>query len=266
MLKIHRNQNGFSPAIVPLVIVMLAVVGFAIFRVVGSSNEQGATKEANNEPSKSQTVQVTKEQEKDIELQNFGIATLSDVVVTKDALREFKDKGLKGFYVFGDALPGGRQNPNFEFASLQPTTEVIAAIDGVVVNIKEQTEVGVTDNEVFIQPKEGSAWTVGYDHLVNIKVKRGDSVKAGDVLGNPAPQNNGAYRFELQINKDTASTTHICPSTIVAATVKEKLLGELKTMLEAWEQQTGFELYDIAAQKPIGCIQPTLTPTQAEGR
>ena len=144
-------------------------------------------------------------------------------------------------------------------------TEVISSIDGIVVNTREQNE-GKTDYELFIQPKEGSVWTLAYDHLVNVKVKKGDSVKAGDLLGNPASQNNGSYRFELQVNKDSDTTTHVCPSTLVASSVKEKLLGELKTMLQSWESQTGVELYDVAAQNPVGCIKTTLSPAEAEGR
>lgn len=264
MLRINRAQNGFSLLVIPVLILGLTLVGFAVLNVLQPKDSQSNTNSINTTQNKN--TQKTTTQEKDIELQNFGVKSLSEVIITKDALREFKSNGLKGFYVFGEPLSGGRLNPNFEFASLQPTTEVIAAIDGIIVNIKEQNEVGITDYEVFIQPKEGSAWTVGYDHLVNVPVKKGDFVKAGDVLGNPALQNNGAYRFEMQINKDTTGTTHICPSTIVATNVKEKLLSELKIMLEQWEQQTNVELYDIAAQSPVGCVKQTLTTEQAEGR
>lgn len=265
MLKITNNQEGFSLILVPVILAILALAGFVFFRVSGSKDNQSNTQVANNQLTSSEDSRKSTEQEKDLELQNFGVATLNEVVITNDALREFKSQGLKGFYVFGDTLPGGRQNPNFEFASLKKTTEVIAAIDGVVVNINEQKEVG-TDYEVFIQPKEGSMWTIGYDHLVNLSVKKGDIVKAGDLLGNPAPQNNGSYRFEIQVNKDTDETTHVCPSTIIASSIKEKMLSELRVMLESWESQTGIELYDIAMQNPVGCIKPALTPSEAEGR
>jgi murein DD-endopeptidase MepM/ murein hydrolase activator NlpD len=266
MLKMNRNQNGFSLILLPILLIVIAIIGFAVFRIMGSTKDQNDTQATNNQSTINQNTLRPTEQEKDIELQNFGLASLSEVLVTKDALRDFASNGLKGFYVFGDTLPGGRQNPNFEFASLKKSAEVLAAIDGIVVNIKEQTEVGITDSEVFIQPKEGSVWTVGYDHLVNLQVKKGDVVKAGKVLGNPAPQNNGSYRFEIQINKDVGDTTHVCPSTIVASSVKQQLLGDLKTMLEAWESQTGTELYNVAAQNPVGCVLPSLTPAQAEGR
>lgn len=137
-------------------------------------------------------------------------------------------------------------------------------VDGIVRFIKQQPD--SKDYEVFIQPKEGSVWTIGYDHLTDVSVKKGQTVKAGDALGKPAVQNNGLLRFEIQINKDeNGQTTHYCPTTLLAASVKDKWLTELTTMQNSWETKTGLELYDLTAQDPVGCLAKTLTPQQAEG-
>ena len=254
-MKISSEQHGFSHILVVVVVVLLAVVGFAGWRVMGSSPDQ-----TNNQ----QNSQKTSEKESDIALQNLGLASFDGIDVTTNATREFSSNGLKGFYVFGDKLSGGRQNPNFEYASLKSGTKVVSAIDGIVGFIKEQTD--SKDFEVFIQPKENSAWTVGYDHITNVSVKKGASIKAGDVIGEPAVQNNGLLRFEIQINKDeSGQTTHYCPSTLLAASVKDKWLAELTTMQNKWESTTGLELYDLSAQTPVGCIKKTLTAKEAEG-
>ncbi len=80
-------------------------------------------------------------------------------------------------------------------------------------------------------------------------------------------QNNGLLRFEIQINKDeNGATTHYCPTTLLATGVKEKWLADLTAMQNKWESTTGLELYDLAAQDPVGCTAKTLTPQQAEGR
>lgn len=175
--------------------------------------------------------------------------------------------GLKGFYVFGEKLGGKtdtRLNPNFEYASLKSGSKVISAIDGIVAFIKEQAE--SKDSEVFIQPKEGSAWTIGYDHISNVVVKKGAAIKAGDTIGEPAIQNNGLFRFEIQINKDeNSSTVHYCPSTLLAASVADKWLADLMAMQDKWESTTGLELYDVSSQTPTGCLKKTMTPSQAEG-
>lgn len=263
MNKLHQNEKGFAHlALIAGVIIVLGVIGFAVTRVMNNKNN---TDGKQNNSTQEQTNQNSSETEPDLKLHNFGLASLDDVLITKDALREYSE-GHKGFYVFGDKLPDGkRQNPNFEMASLKEGTQVVASIDGVVAFIKEQTE--TSDYEVFLQPKENSIWTIGYDHLINLKVKKGDTVKVGDVLGNPQRENNGALRFEIQINKgQNDQTKHICPTTLLADNVKDKVQTELKTMLDSWETKTGYELYDIDAQKPIGCIKTILTPAEAEGR
>ena len=203
------------------------------------------------------------------QLRNLGIDTLANIAFDSNALREFSTFGLKGFYVFGDALEGGPQNPNFEYSSLKPGTKVVASIDGVVVFVRAQPE--SNDFEVFLQPRDGSAWTVGYDHLVNVTVQRGDVVKAGAVLGEPARQNNGLLRFEMQINQDIGSgndlvTTHFCPVLLLAADVRDTLTAELTAMMNQWETFSRLELYDPARQQPTGCIKPTLTVAEASGR
>lgn len=256
----RTKQNGFSALALLLVIVVLGVVGFIGYRVFSSKSDSSDQ----NEHAKTEQT-TANASEADIELQNIGLASMSEVDITTQAVREYSNKGLKGFYVFGDQLSGGRLNPNFEYASLKPNAKVVSAIDGVVGFVKQQPE--SDDYEVFIQPKEGSMWTIGYDHITNVVVKKGDSIKAGAVIGEPAVQNNGLTRFEIQINKDeNGQTTHICPTTLLASSVKDKVQGELQSMQTEWEKVTKLELYNLDLQNPVGCLTTTLTPQQAEGR
>lgn len=263
MNKLHQNEKGFSHIVLILAgILILGLIGFAAMRVMEADKKD---KEQSNSTKQTPTSEKSSSSESDLQLQNFGLASFDSIAITKNALRDFDSKGLKGFYIFGDKLEGGRTNPNFEFASLQEGTEVISAIDGVVTFIREQAESG--DTEVFVQPKEGSAWTIGYDHLISLKVAKGDTVKAGDVLGMPARQNNGALRFEIQINKDAGGkTTHYCPSTLLTSDTRDKLLADLKSMQTKWETDTGYELYDVDSQNPIGCTKATMSVAEAEGR
>ncbi len=254
-----HNQNGFSLIIVVVIVLIVAATGFFVLTKTSSNaNNQGDMRNQ-----KSQVVENVEPET--LELRNLGLTSFSDVLVSGDALRDYNSQGLKGFYVFGDKLPGNRVNPNFEFSSLKPNTKVVSAIDGVVAFIKQQN--GDEDMEVFIQPKEGSAWTIGYDHLTKLAVKKGDSIKAGDLIGEPVLQGNGLPRFEIQINKDeNGETTHYCPSSLLAESVKMTQLDQLKVMLQSWEQTSGFDLYDIEAQNPVGCKKLTLSVAEAEGR
>lgn len=261
-MKIKDSQLGFAHSLLVLLLVVVAVgaIGFFAFRNI--QDRQSAEKNDTGV----QTSQV--KDESTIKLQNFGIASMDSVLVTNDALREYDSMGLKGFYPFGDKLGGKtdtRLNPNFEFSSLKPGTKVISAIDGVVGFIKKQAETG--DSEVFIQPSNGSVWTLGYDHISNVAVKKGQKVKAGEIIGDPAMQGNGALRFEFQVNKDEAGvTTHVCPSLKLDKDVKDSILTEVSAMQQSWNAVSGMNLYDLASQNPAGCIKKTMTVAEAEGR
>ncbi len=201
-------------------------------------------------------------------LQNLGLASYDSVQLDQNALREFATFGLKGFYVFGDTLEGGRRNPTFEYSSLKEGTQVVAAMDGVITFVREQTQ--SNDFSVFLQPAQGSAWTIGYDHLVNLSVRAGDVVKAGTVLGQPARQNNGLLRFEIQVNHDVGpssapDTRHFCPSLLLADGARAQWQQALLTMMNSWEAFSSLELYDPARHLPAGCLWPMLTVPQAAG-
>lgn len=246
-----------------LVLVVAVVGGAGFFAYKNIQDKQDADLDSGVGQSSQ-----TKSDDSDIQLQNLGIASLDSVLVTTDALLEYDSMGLKGFYPFGDKLGGKldiRLNPNFEFSSLKSGTKIVSAIDGVVGFIKTQAETG--DSEVFIQPSNGSVWTLGYDHISNVTVKKGQKVKIGDVIGEPAVQGNGALRFEFQINKDEAGvTTHVCPSLKLDTDVKESVLAEIAAMEQSWNIVSGINLYDLAAQDPAGCVKKTMTVAEAEGR
>lgn len=250
------NQSGVAHLIVVFMLVILVVIGLVGFRVISRDKSDSNT---NVDTSNQQAPQLF----------NFGLASVNpesgDVSITTDALREYESRGLKGFYVFGDTLEGNRRNPNFEFSSVKPGSNVIAATDGVVVEVKQQAE--SNDYEVIIVPNPNSSWSIGYDHLTNISVKKGDPVKVGAVLGEPSVQNNGLLRFELQVNNDSeGQTNHVCPSTLLADEVRSTQLADLAAMQTAWNTLSGQTIYELGSQNPVGCLVQTLTLNQAEGR
>ncbi len=266
MKRLSLDQSGFGHLAIILVIVVIAGVGLAGWYVMSQNSDTKNSGSQNNQNSSQNPAQAESADEKDIELQNLGVASITDAIaIDTNATRDFNSRGLKGYYNFGNKLSGNRLNPNFEFASVKPGTPIIAAIDGFIGFTRQQAD--TNDYEVFLQPKEGSKWTIGYDHLVNITVKQGDKVKAGDKLGEAAKQNNGLLRFEFQVNKDeNRKTTHLCPTPLLSSAAKDKVISELTSMQNAWEQKTGLELYDVSAQNPVGCLLPSMSPEQAQGQ
>lgn len=274
MNKHKQHSQGFSILIVIALLAVVAVVGFAGYSVMNKTDGKQDSQQMSNDPNQSnqsnqqkQNSQASRTDDTPIELQNIGLASFDDIDYNPYAVRDFDSQGMKGFYVFGDPLPGGRTNPNFEFSSVKKDAQVVAVMDGVIVHIQEQNENNMTDYEVFLQTSENSIWMIGYDHLINLAVKKGDRVKAGDFLGNPNVQGNGLARFELQVNKEMSTAEHICPTTLLASSVKNNVLNNLKTMMNTWEEKTGLELYNPDAHNPVGCKdKTTLTPAEAEGR
>ncbi len=265
MKKHNNHQSGFTLTLVCIAIVLIGAVGAAGYMTL--KNKDSSTVE-NTEPTTETTSQSDTKQtpaEEPIKLYNIGLESIDDIVIDQYATRDFMTSSMKGFYIFGDSLPGNRLNPNFEYSSVRADAKVVSAIEGVVTHINQQNENGQSDYEVFVQPKEGSKWMIGYDHLINVAVSEGDKVKVGSILGNPGVQNNGLSRFEIQINDETAGL-HYCPTELLHESVRDKISAYLTSMMQSWESKTGLELYDTNAQSPVGCTKTTLTPAAAEGR
>lgn len=188
-----------------------------------------------------------------LELKNLG-TDLSNLIVDNNVLREYKTNGIKGFYTFGEKLPGKNiLNPNFEYASLRSSTKVISPIDGVIAFIRPQED--TKDYEVFIQTFEGSIWTISMDHLIKLEVKKGDKVSIGDVIGYPNIQGNGTYRFEIQINKDKdGKTSYYCPTFLLESNAREILGKKITDMEKSWESVSKLDLYSIEKEKYPGCL------------
>ncbi len=255
-LMAKLNQTG-SVHLIAIGVVVISLVSATGYYVISKNKESTKNSTA--------AVNSAEQTEKKLEIQNLGLQNIEDVEVTKNALRDYASNGLKGFYVFGEKLSGNRLNPTLEYASMKKESNIVSAIDGVVAFIKNQSE--TNDYEVFIQPKEGSKWTVGYDHIVNLNVEKGQNISAGDSIGNPSIQNNGLYRFEIQINEDSdGNTTHHCPTKLLSKKVEASLTQSLLAMQKSWNSLASTTLYDLDAQSPVGCLSATLTPTQAEGR
>ncbi|MFN8015127.1 MAG: M23 family metallopeptidase [Acidimicrobiia bacterium] len=245
-----------------IVIVVITITSALLLSSCGNDDNKNSSNGRNQEMRDKGNRDNTNTGNKDdsaLDLQNIGIDVEKDVLITKDALREYQ-AGHKGFYFFGDMLPGNRTNPNFEFASVKKDAKIIAAMDGIIPFIKDQPE--TNDNEVYLQSNENSAWVIGYDHLINLKVKKGDKIKAGQVLGYPSPENNGLYRFEIQITQSQGDGQHHCPVDFLNKKVKSDIETKLKNMMTAWNQLNTEPIYDLTKQNPIGCTKTVLTESE----
>lgn len=166
-------------------------------------------------------------------------------------------------YVFGQPLPGRsttQLNPNVEFGGLKNPITLVSALDGVVGFVRQQTS--SNDYEVFIQPKENSEWTIGYDHVTDVTVKQGDRVTVGQVLGKAAKENNGTYRYEFQINRDVNGvTTFYCPTALLNARSKATYTTKIEQFINDWNTMTGKKSYGIYA---TSCTKDVLALSETQ--
>lgn len=188
--------------------------------------------------------------------------TAGDIRMAKTYLDAGAGRNVPVF-LFGQPLPGRdhvQLNPNLEFGGLVSAVDVVSAIDGIVGFVRQQTE--SNDYEVFLQPKENSMWTIGYDHLTNVAVKQGDAVTIGQKLGKAARENNGMYRYELQINKDVNGvTTFYCPVDLLRADVRESYATAITQFITEWNAFYGSKVYGTYTS---ACTKSVLTLSETE--
>ena len=122
---------------------------------------------------------------------------------------------LTDFLPFGTPLGGTQLSPTYELYTDLTTVTVQAATPGIVEAIMANPA-PQTDLEIHIRPTKDSPYLVIYDHVLSPQVSVGQSVTAGQTLGqigpfsDPGRHRNG--RIELQINRGSGTdTVAICP-------------------------------------------------------
>jgi Peptidase family M23 len=122
---------------------------------------------------------------------------------------------LTDFLPFGALLDSGQANPAYELYTSADTATVRAASAGIVVAVTPNAA-PQTDAEVQLRPSTASTYLLIYDHIVAPQVAVGQTVAAGQTLGQIGPFNdrgrNRNGRVELQINRGAgADAVAVCP-------------------------------------------------------
>ena len=140
-------------------------------------------------------------------------------------------------------------------------TGVMAISDGIVTSIKLQ-ETG--DVELGITRPENPLWGFGYDHVINIRIKEGDRVEAGDVIGEVSNYSQwlredgyGVVEISL-VNLERGYTPH-CPFKYLDESIKQDYLNKISALYKSWEKYIGnSSLYDEENNFMPGCIKEKL--------
>lgn len=231
---------------VGLVVLILGVVGAFVFFNLNSDKPKIETKDS-----------ISRFQdEPPLKLKSIGV-NFEDFKFIKEKL-EFG----RLFFDYGFVIPGNASSTGKDKSNPQPTyvvplgTEVRSIVDGVVAAIPT-----LWSGDYSVQVTEDGKmqkWVYETEHLINPKVKVGDKVIAGQVVGEVSNFNSGAPpgygAVEIGILKGGQKPQHICPFAYLDDSVKDDILQKITDFYKSWEEYKGDKsLYPENYQIP-GCL------------
>lgn len=222
-----------------LAVIVLGVIGTFVFI---------------NYNSRDSSVALLPQNEPPLKLKSLGV-NFEDFKFTKSKLqfnRLFMDYG---FYI-----PAGPDNPGK--SNPQPTyilplgTKVRSLVDGVVVDIPT-----LWSGDFSVMVGDGddqSPWRYETEHVINVIVKVGDKIKAGQVVAEVSDFDKGAPpgfgAVEIGILKGGQTPEHICPFAYLDESIKEETFRKMEDFFKSWEEYVGDQtLYDESLSIP-GCL------------
>ncbi len=189
-------------------------------------------------------------------LKNIGV-NLDDIVFSKAYLKGFE----MPFMGFGYVMPARFSATGKDKGNPQPTfilplgTKVLSIVDGVVANVPT-----VWSGDYSIQVSssgEMETWMYETEHVINPLVKKGDRVKAGQVIAEVSDFNKNMPGFgivEIGILKGGNPPQHICPFDYLDPSIKDETVKKIKALYKSWEEYIGnTSLYN--EDEPVtGCV------------
>lgn len=256
------NHKGFSVFEALLIVVVIAAIGaigwYSYNRMQDNSDSSSAKSKTIESSDKIKHIGITLG-EYDQATQTFGDVVFTKLDVDGGSLDSiFQEYGRLG----GAGTPGGqRRNPQPTFV-VKPGTKVHALVDGKVVNVPKLYS---NDYSVHVQP-EGSDLIFETEHVQNVKVKVGNTVKAGDVVAEASNYDsrnlNGLSLVEIGVLIPGNPPKHACTFDYLDDSIKSETLEQITALENAWEKYMGnFNLYQQEAEPVPGCI----TRDQIEG-
>lgn len=190
-------------------------------------------------------------------IKNLGIDFDKDLVFTKEKL-EFDAI----FFDYGFVIPANTSATGKDKTNPQPTfivplgTPARSLVDGIVVAIPTlwsgDYSVQVTSDGQM------QKWIYETEHLINPKVKVGDKVTAGQIVGEVSNFNHGAPTgfgtVEIGLLKGGNPPSHVCPFLYLDPSIKEAVFTKLRAFYKAWNEYRGKTIYNESAYSVPGCL------------
>lgn len=255
-MNIPKNtQRGFSIVEIIVVVIVVAIAGTIGYLAYNKLNDS-ESKETNTSTSKSATNSEAKIKNIGVNLDAYDPETgkAGDFKFTKDEM-QFN----RLFFEYGFVVPASSAGP--EKSNPQPTfilplgTKVHALVDG---EVYDTPKLYSGDYSVMIKG-EGSELIFETEHVINVKVKKGDKVKAGDVVAEvsdyDAKNYSGLGLVEIGVLKGGNPPSHVCPFDYLDDSIKDSTLKKITAFQKSWEEYRGdSSIYDESKVVVPGCI------------
>lgn len=255
----HKNQHGFAHlAVILIVLIAIAVggAGYYVYSKEKSKNTKVDSSNAQEVASKSKA----KIKHLGVNLEDYDPDTnkAGDFEFTKAAFGETSIPPMifmeYGYEIPANSIGPAKRNP-------QPTmilplgTKVRSLVDGTVYDVPKLYS---DDYSVMVQA-DGSDLIFETEHVINVTVKKGDKVKAGDVVAEVSDYDAKNYAgfglVEIGILKGGNPPQHVCPFDYLDDSIKENTLAKIAALKKSWEEYRGdSSIYDESKTLIPGCI------------
>lgn len=266
--KIEQKPKQYTliGIIIGVVVIIVAAVAFG-FLILGkinksddaknmSANNTGSQKSAKQTPPKEVTIKNL-----GVELKPYDPATnkAGDFVFTR-AKFNAGEKMQMLFMNYGYVIPAINRADGKALGNPQPTfilplgTKVRSMVDGTVFDTPKlysgdySVQVQGTTNGLLFET----------EHVINVKVKKGDKVKAGDVVAEVSDYELKGYAgfglVEIGVLKGGNPPSHLCPFDYLDDSIKEITLSNITAFQKSWELYRGdSSIYDETKVIIPGC-------------
>lgn len=259
----YKKQKGFAHiALILVVLVVFAVggVGYYVFNENSnkSSDSASGADSISSEKSTSEDGPTIKHLGVNLDYYDPATNKAGDFEFTKANF----DIGIQLLFTdFGYTISGQISSTGQDKSNPQPTfilplgSKVYSLVDGEVHDVPKLYS---NDYSVMVQA-EGSDLIFETEHVINVKVKKGDKVKAGqevaEVSGYDAHGYAGLGLVEIGILRGGNPPFHICPFDYLDKSIKEETIKKINALKKSWEEYRGdTSLYDESKEVTPGCL------------
>lgn len=252
-----QKQRGFAFVEIFIVLIVIVLLGGIVYYVFIRDDETPQVTSSNAEEVASKS--ETKIKHLGVNLDYYDPATnkAGDFEFTKE-----KMSFNRLFFEYGFVIPANSVGP--EKRNPQPTfilplgSKVYSLVDGTVEDVPT-----LYSNDYSVMVKaEGSDLIFETEHVINVKVKKGDKVKAGDVIAEVSDYDAHNYAGLglveigiLQGGDATKPPSHICPFDYLDDSIIDDTFKKLTALQKSWEEYTGdASIHDEAAAVVPGCL------------